>query len=396
MSLLLNRCRFTTATTGAGTITVGSASSGFQTPASAGAVNGGVYSYFIEDGSAWEIGTGTYTVAGTTLSRTLIQSSTGSLLNLSGSAVVTIAPNVSDFLNPDLFGSPAAPPSGLVRLGQSSFGVVDLPSFRSAQYPERYVQPAIGSTRFGAVIADPTLSNTPVMIGANWRITQANNAGTSPGFGSTNYFTRQSRYTLGNSTTAGTVGSIYAAVANAQPLYIGTGSGGKGFITEFGGGPSTGCNTTTDYRMFMGLTSSVSAPTNVDPMTLTNVIGLVRMPGSNNLQIVWAGSQSMTAGSRTAIDLGANFPANTVDTDFYKFRITSNPNDNSQIGYRVDRYNSDSNTPAFTATGTIANTTPGTTLPATTTGLSMNVWATNNATANFANWAWSYWCFWAD
>lgn len=393
MSLLLNRCRFTTATTGTGTLTVGSASSGFQTPASAGAVNGGVYSYFIEDGSAWEIGTGTYTVAGTTLSRTLIQSSTGSLLNLSGSAVVTIAPNVADFLTPDLFGAPGVPAPGLVRLGESSFGVVDLPSFRSAQYPERFFQAAIGSTRFGAVIADPTLGNTPVMIGANWRITQVSN--NAAGFAGTNYVTRQPRYTLVNSQTAGAMGSIYCSIATAQPLFIGTGSGGKGFVTEFGGGPGTGCNTA-NYRAFMGLTSSVSAPTNVDPMTLTNVIGLVRMPGSNNLQIIWAGSQSMTAGGRTAIDLGANFPANTVDTDFYKFRITSNPNDNSQIGYRVDRYTGDSNTPSNTISGTIANITPGTTLPATTTALSMSVWATNNTTADWANWNWSYWRFEAD
>lgn len=394
MSLLLNRCRFTTATTGTGTVTVGSASSGFQTPASAGATNGAIYSYFIEDGSAWEIGTGTYTVSGTTLSRTLIQSSTGSLLNLSGSAVVTIAPNVLDFLNPDLFGSPAAPPSGLVRLGQSSFGVVDLPSFRSAQYPERFSQPTFGRTRTGAVIADPTLGNTPILIGGNWRVTQVNNA--QVGITSTNYVTRQVRYTLGNSPTAGAMGSIYAAIALAQPLYIGTGSGGRGFVTEFGGGPSTGCNTTTDYRMFMGLAASVAAPTNVDPMTLTNVIGLVRMPGSNNLQIIWAGSQSMTAGSRTAIDLGANFPANTVDADFYRFAISSDPNDNTRIGYRVERWTGDSNTPSHVATGTIANTTPGTTLPATTTALSMNVWITNNATAAFCNWNWSYWRFEAD
>ena len=90
MAKLFNRAQMTTATTGTGTITLGSASSGYQTFANAGVANADVVYYTIVDGTAWEIGTGTYTSVGTTLSRTLLSSSTGSLLTLSGSAVVFI------------------------------------------------------------------------------------------------------------------------------------------------------------------------------------------------------------------------------------------------------------------------------------------------------------------
>ena len=94
---IVNRAWMSTATAGTGTITLGSALSGYQTFGDAGVANADVVSYTIIDGAAWEIGTGTYTSAGTTMTRSVDESSNAdAALNLSGSASVFITVRAVD------------------------------------------------------------------------------------------------------------------------------------------------------------------------------------------------------------------------------------------------------------------------------------------------------------
>ena len=97
MVTLVNRAKVGTTTTGTGTITLGPAKSGYRTLADAGVLNANVVRYVIEDGSNFEIGTGVYTASGTTLSRTVTESSNSdAALNLSGNATVFVGATAED------------------------------------------------------------------------------------------------------------------------------------------------------------------------------------------------------------------------------------------------------------------------------------------------------------
>ena len=85
MALVLkDRVQETTTTTGTGTLTLGGAVTGYQSFSAIGNANTTYYAIYASGGSEWDVGIGTYTSSGTTLSRdTVLSSSTGSLVSFS-------------------------------------------------------------------------------------------------------------------------------------------------------------------------------------------------------------------------------------------------------------------------------------------------------------------------
>ena len=86
--VIADRVQETTTTTGTGTVTLAGAVSGFQSFAAVGNGNTTFYTIADSSGSNWEIGIGTYTSSGTTLSRDTVLSSSnsGSLVNFPAGA----------------------------------------------------------------------------------------------------------------------------------------------------------------------------------------------------------------------------------------------------------------------------------------------------------------------
>lgn len=102
MAVFFDRAAMTVSgTPGTGVITLASAYYKHQTFAAAGVTNGVTVAYAIEDGAAWEVGHGTYSSSGPTLTRTTIffSSNANAAINASSSAIV-----YSTFLAEDIPG----------------------------------------------------------------------------------------------------------------------------------------------------------------------------------------------------------------------------------------------------------------------------------------------------
>lgn len=188
----------------------------------------------------------------------------------------------------------------------------------------------------------------------------ATGTATSRTVATTNLLTRMTRLGYVSAATAAALTGAREAVAKYT---TGAGAGLGGFFARYRFGVSDVANVA-GARMFIGLQANTGAPTNVEPNTLVNSIGVCQLSTSTNLQIYMAG-----ASTTTPIDLGANFPAVFGSADAYELTLFGAPHGN--VSYRVLRLN----------TGHVADGTITTGLPTSSTLLCHQVWRTNNATA---------------
>jgi hypothetical protein len=87
-----NRVKVGTTTSGTGTLSLGAAAAGYQSFLDGGLADGDTVRYLIVDGNEWEIGTGTFAMAGPTLARSVEESSqSNNLINLTGAGAFVMA-----------------------------------------------------------------------------------------------------------------------------------------------------------------------------------------------------------------------------------------------------------------------------------------------------------------
>ena len=134
----------------------------------------------------------------------------------------------------------------------------------------------------------------------------------------------------------------------AVQFFRGASAGYGGFMMVCRWGPATGVATATS-RAFVGMRNVTSAPTDVEPSSLTNILGMGWDAADTNIQFL----HNDGSGTATKIDLGASFPVPTVDrTDAYELALFCAPN-GSEVGYQVTDL-----TTSATATGSVSTDIP--------------------------------------
>jgi hypothetical protein len=130
-----------------------------------------------------------------------------------------------------------------------------------------------------------------------------------------------------------------------------------------------------DSRFFTGITPIylTNAPTNVEPDTLLNVIGVGKLSTSDNLHII----HNDASGTATTIDLGSNYPFNNVVFYWYTFEFTKEIG-TTNIVVRVTRTDA-------TGDSIFVEHTLTSDLPTVIFAKAPFAWISNNATAEVAS-----------
>lgn len=256
--------------------------------------------------------------------------------------------------------SPAAPSSGNVNVFGRSVGGRMMFAFKGPSGLDATLQPHIGKNPTALWQADGN-STTITAIGA--AALTATGTATAHNWASTNIYT-QARKLEYLATTAATTAVAGFRGATAK-WWRGNAAGLGGFHMICRFAPCTGVTTST-RRCFVGMANSTAAPTDVQPSSITNILGVGYDAADTNWQIMYNDG----SGTATKVDTGMARPS-ADRTDWFELVIFCPPN-GSTIYFQ------------FTNLGTGVTYTANTTtdIPSNTTALAPRGWCSVGGTSS--------------
>lgn len=247
---------------------------------------------------------------------------TGKLLQDSG--VLLTDANEIDI---PLQASPTAPAADRAKLLVTKSGGRLMPMFIGPNGQKATVQPHVGKNKLAVWNA---AGNSTTITAEGQPALTATGTATAVNVAQTNALTRRRR--LEYLVTVAATTAVAGFRAPAAQWTIGDPSladqGGFHFVCIWG--TATGGATST-HRAFVGMANSVAAPTDVEPSTITNIIGMGWDAADTNVQLMYRG-----AGAVTKVDLGASFPVPSADrANAYMLEMYSPPGTTQKVGYKV-------------------------------------------------------------
>jgi hypothetical protein len=367
MTVLADLVQQSTATTGTGTVTLGAAVTGFRTVAGASIADGSVVSYAILDGTNRETGTGVIGATGTTLTRVLRASTTGSLLNLTGSATVGIVANTGDFIPQANMIATARPNITNDNTQGYSVGSKWFWAARNIEYVctdartglARWSLVDSSNIRAGTSVAMPRVANEN-LTQFNCELQQMATGGGRP-LQTTSYYTRIPRTRSSSDTGVGKNCGYRRQSTDSSRRDI-------GFRVNCGWGIA---DTHSTARMFIGYAENgYLAGTNAEPTTFVNIIGVGSTSSETTLS--WLENDGSGTATKTALgtgSLGGSAPINTSEAEIYWLTIENVAAGNPTL--IVERQ----------STGDVWSRTVTTDIPSTSTAMTFQLWRNSGATS---------------
>lgn len=241
-----------------------------------------------------------------------------------------------------------------------------LPRFNARGGMGSFLQPNFGTQKVAFWSAPGNSTTLPIAFGSNGLTTTG--TATIRNVASTNMLTRCRRLGYVSSVSAGSATGPRQTVAQ-WTVGDGAGLGGFFFAAIFN---ISDASILAAGRTFVGLDDTTTAPTDSDPLGLTNALGIAANSAHTSFRLFGSGP-----GNGQVVILDDNFPCDTTDTDLYRLCLYSSPWEKGVVYYEVTRLNT-----GDVATGRLSGEL-GIDLPASTTLLTFNSYRSNggNATA---------------